>query len=217
MPANLPAGQPAARRSWFESGPGQALIESEIPLIRRTLSERPALPWLWFSPGSVRIESPGRGLCLVANGGDWEGQVRCRLPLPLASESIATVVLQHVPAGEGLAELLGECARVLVDGGRVHLFTLNPLSPYRLRWQGAGLHASEPLTWRRRLRRVGLEPDPVSQGVGPIWRVEARPGAGSGPGLCAAYALRAEKRVMPLTPTPGGVRQLRFQQGLSTG
>lgn len=217
MPATLPAGQPAASRPWFASEAGRALVGSEIPLIRRTLSERPGLPWVWFAPAPVDAAGLGRGLLLVARGNAWEGSVRCQLPLPLATESVATLVLQHVPVDEGLAELLAECARVLVDGGRLQLFALNPLSPYRLRWQGAGLRANEPLAWRRRLRRVGLEPDPVSQGVGPAWRMQAHPGTGSGPGLCAAYALRAEKRATPLTPTPGAARRLRFQQGLSTG
>lgn len=194
------------------------MVGSETPLIRRVLSERPALPWLWFAPGPVQLDDgAGRGLALAPNGRVWDGRVRCGLPLPVASESIATVVLQHLSVGEGLAELLAECTRVLVEGGRMQLFALNPLSPYRLRWQGSGLHANEPLAWRRRLRRAGLEPDPVSQGVGPVWRVQLHAGPVSGPGLCAAYTLRAEKRAQPLTPTPRAARHLRFQQGLSTG
>src|SRR3546814_2320618 len=45
---------------------------------------------------------------------------RCRLPLPLASESIGVVVLQHVAAtGRSRSELFEECARVLAPGGRL--------------------------------------------------------------------------------------------------
>ena len=218
MPATSPTGQPASSRTWFASEAGQAVIDSEIPLIHRALGDRPALPWLWFAPAPMPAGGCGRGVCLVAGEGGWEGALRCGLPLPFASESLATVVLQHVPAFAGpVDELLDECARVLVDGGRLHLLVLNPLSPYRLRWRGAGLHASEPLAWRRRLRRAGLQPDPVSQGVGPAWRVQASHGVRNGPGLGAAYVLRAEKRTVPLTPAGGRVRRLRFQHGLSAG
>ena len=31
--------------------------------------------------------------------------------------------------------------------GWLWLLALNPLSPYRLRWRGQGLHAREPVTW----------------------------------------------------------------------
>src|SRR3546814_13939965 len=72
---------------------------------------------------------------------------RCRLPLPLASESIGVVVLQHVAApGRSRRELFEECARVLAPGGRLWVFALNPLAPYRWRWRGTGLGASEDRT-----------------------------------------------------------------------
>src|SRR3546814_15099397 len=97
---------------------------------------------------------------------------RCRLPLPLADESIGVVVLQHVAApGRSRRELFEECARVLAPGGRLWVFALNPLAPYRWRWRGTGLGASEPLSWRRRMRAAGLVPEPVSQGLGPGWKV----------------------------------------------
>lgn len=219
MPATPPNGQPASSRAWFASEAGQAVIDSEMPLVRRALGDRPAPPWLWFAPVPLPADGCGRGVCLVAGEGGWEGALRCGLPLPFASDSLATVVLQHVPAFTGaIDELLAECARVLVEGGRLHLLVLNPLSPYRLRWRGAGLRAGEPLTWRRRLRRAGLEPDPVSQGVGPAWRMQASEGVRSGPGLGAAYALRAEKRVVPLTPSAGRLRfRIQHQHGLSAG
>lgn len=218
MPALSPNGQPAPAQDWFASEAGQALVQSEFPLIRRALRDRPAPPWAWFAPCPVQAEGCGRGACLVAGEGGWEGSLRCGLPLPFATESLATVVLQHAPAVAGpLEALLDECARVLMDGGRLHLLVLNPLSPYRMRWRGTGLSASEPLTWRRRLRRAGLEPDPVSQGIGPIWKTQAREETRSGPGLAAAYVLAAEKRVAPLTPAAGKAPRIRLQHGLSTG
>jgi hypothetical protein len=60
--------------------------------------------------------------------------------------------------------------------------------------------ASEPVRWRRRLRAAGLVPEAVSQGVGPRWDILPNASLQQGAGLRAAYLLRAEKRVTPLTP-----------------
>jgi len=90
------------------------------------------------------------------------------------------------------------------------------LAPYRWRWRGQGFAASEPLTWRRRLRAVGLQPDPVSQGLGPTWMVQAAPRRQDGPGLRAAYLVRSEKRTHPLTPVRRR-QPLRLPDGLAAG
>ena len=108
--------------------------------------------------------------------------------------------------------LLEECARVLLPGGWLWLLALNPLSPYRWRWRGQGLRVSEPVTWRRRLRAVGLVPEPVSQGLGPTWEVAHDPRLQDGAGLRAAFLLRAQKRRLPMTPGRGQ-RVLRLQAG----
>lgn len=203
MPATSPAGQPGVPSDWFASAPGLALLDSEASLVHAALSERPAPPWLWLAPVPHESSAPGRGVRLVIAGPDaeWGGAVRCALPFPFASQSLGTLVLQHVLGDrEHARALLEECCRVLEPGGRLWLLALNPLSPYRWRWRGHGLRASEPLTWRRRLRAAGFFPDPVSQGIGPGWSVRMSDGVRDGPGLCAAYALRAEKRVAPLTP-----------------
>ena len=202
MPPRSPTGQPARPSDWFASAPGQALLDSEAESVRAALGERPGQPWLWLGPGPADEARPeGRGLRLEVSADGWQGPVRCALPLPLANESMATIVVQHAAAsGTRGAALFAECARVLVTGGRLWLYALNPLSPYRWRWNGSHLGASEPMPWRRRLRAAGLQPDPVSQGLGPRWRVEVSPGLQQGPGLRAAYLLRAEKRSMPLTP-----------------
>ncbi len=170
----------------------------------RTFIARVGAPaWLWLAPTEAEDDAmpPGRGLRLALSEGGWRGGVRCGLPLPLAGESVGSVVLQHVLTGDDSGrELLAECARILVPGGRLALLALNPLSPYRWRWRGSGLRASEPLAWRRRLRAAGLQPDPVSQGIGPGWREAVSPQPQSGAGLRAAYLVLAEKRSLPLTP-----------------
>lgn len=186
------------------------MLGSEAEAVQSQLGDHRGLPWLWFAPlaegEGARDRPDGRGLrlCLAPDG--WCGDARCALPLPLAGESVGMVVLQHVllPGDAGRA-LLAECARVLVPGGRLALFALNPLAPYRWRWRGTGLQATEPLVWRRRLREAGLQPEPLSQGLGPGWREAATPRMQAGAGLRAAYLLRAEKRAFPLTP----VRQRR--------
>ena len=201
MPADSATGQPDSACAWFRSDAGLALLESERPTVLRALSERPAMPWLWLAPVEQDGGARGDGLRLVASEQGWSGAARCRLPLPLASESIGVVVLQHVAApGRSRRELFEECARALAPGGRLWVFALNPLAPYRWRWRGTGLGASEPLSWRRRMRDAGLVPEPVSQGLGPGWRVRVAHEPQNGPGMRAAFAIRAEKRAWPLTP-----------------
>lgn len=217
MPAVSLTGQPDTALAWFGTSAGQALLVSEVEAAIGLLEQGRGLPWLWLGtrlPEPPQRDVAGRGLRLAPSKGSWAGDARCGLPFPLASESIGVVVLQHVLRRDGTDEaLLGECARVLVPGGRLGLFALNPLAPYRWRWRGQGLRAAEPLGWRRRLRAAGLDPEPLSQGIGPTWRESAAAGLQQGAGLRAAYLLRADKRVLPLTPVrrrrtavvPGGV------------
>ncbi len=214
MPAVASTRQPAADpRDWFLTPAGRAVLASEDAAVAQALSDRPGLPWLWCGPdpdGEVTGGATGRGLCLTPAGDGWHGAVTCALPLPLPSESFGAVVLQHVarPGGAHGPALLDEAARLLVPGGRLWLFLLNPLAPYRWRWRGAGISAAEPLVWRRRLRAAGLVPEPVSQGLGPNWSVRPSPEPQQGPGLRAAYLLRAEKRTLPLTPVRRRALQL---------
>ena len=206
MPVPSTTGQPSAfspaSDAWFCSAPGQALLDSEWPHLRALLGERPGQPWLWLGPAAGAAEGlPGPGLPLRPVAGGWAGPVRCALPLPLANESVAAIVLQHpVLPGPGTAGLLAECARVLVPGAALSVYCLNPLSPWRWRWGGGGPGASEPQPWRRRLRAAGLAPDPVSQGIGPRWGASADATLQHGPGVRAAWVLRAQKRLVPLTP-----------------
>jgi SAM-dependent methyltransferase len=222
MPSHSPTGQPEAALAWFRSEAGLAVLESERDLIGEALDARAGQPWLWLAPCLPSPAQPeggtqGRGLALAARDQGWAGAVACGLPLPLPTESFGVAVLQHVFASASQAvELLAETSRILVPGGRVWLFALNPLSPYRWRWRGTGLRSPEPVTWRRQLRAAGLQPDPVSRGLGPSWRVTASPRLQHGPGVRAAYVIRAEKRTFPLTPTPTR-RELRLPQGAPAG
>jgi SAM-dependent methyltransferase len=207
MPVPSVTGQPdapdrPAADAWFASAPGQALLDSEWPHLRAVLGDRPGQPWLWLGPSAGTCEAlAGPGLPLRPVLGGWTGPVRCGLPLPLANESVAAIVLQHPALPPAATEaLLAECARVLVPGASLSVYCLNPLSPWRWRWGGGGPGASEPQPWRRRLRRAGLAPDPVSQGLGPRWGTLPDAGVQHGPGVRAAWVLRAQKRVVPLTP-----------------
>ena len=199
MPAAPAARQPDAPPGWFSSRAGQALLSSELPGLHDALAARSGLPWLVLSavarPGSI---APPRGLWLSPQADGWGGDVVCGVPLPLASESVGAVVLQHVPE-QGVAAWLDECMRVLVPGGRLSVYALNPLSPFRVRWQGEGVSGQEPITWRRRLRRAGLTPESVARGIGPRWRIRLEETPRLGAGARAAYLLVAEKRRMPMT------------------
>lgn len=205
MPPRSPAGQPDGpsdrRGAWFGSEAGRALLDSEAASIREALAQRAGHSWLWLAPAAQAIDPIGRGLQLQVTAEGWDGPLRCALPLPLANESLATVVVQHSAAvGRRGDALFEECARVLVPGGRLWLYVLNPLSPYRWHWKGSRLRAAEPMRWRRHLRAAGLQPDGMSEGLGPCWRIETAPDLQQGPGVRAAYLLRAEKRSIPLTP-----------------
>jgi len=202
MPLRSASGQPEPDAAWAATAAGLALLDSERDSIRAVLAERPGQPWLWLGPvAAAGDDVPGCGLRLAACGRGWRGPVRCALPLPLANESVAAVVLQHVgQRGDAADALLRECARVLIPGGRLVLYALNPLSPWRWRWGGRDANAAEPMPWRRRMRAAGLEPEPVSQGVGPRWHAAEEAGLQHGPGLRAAWRLAAEKRRIPLTP-----------------
>jgi SAM-dependent methyltransferase len=199
MPSAASTRQPAA---WFSTPAGRAVLDSEDAAVRLAAQERPGQAGVWVRPvphGPDRHAGPGLRLHVAAHGLD--GDVRAGWCLPLASESCGVVVLQHVvDLGLDPAMLLEEGARVLVPGGRLWLLALNPLSPYRLRWQRQGPGACEPVTWRRRLRAAGLAPDAVSRGLGPAWSMVTDPEGQDGAGLRAAFLLRAEKRRIPLTP-----------------
>jgi SAM-dependent methyltransferase len=213
-----------AAAQWFLRPVGRAILESEQALIAEALRTTHAgLPWLWIGPSmactpestqapadaaptagvsSRDVPIVGRGLRLGISSQGWSGPIRCRLPLPIASESLGAVVLQHVASLQdaGSGALLAECARALVPGGRLHVLALNPLSPYRARWQGRGLRAADAARLRQLLRDVGLAPESFAQGLGPQWSMRLSELPQAGAGLRAAFVQRAEKRAIPMTP-----------------
>lgn len=196
---------PGAAEAWFASPHGQRLLAGEADCVRAALRQFPRQACLWLAPAAtpaVGIETTPPPLRLSARGGGlFGGDLRCGLPLPLASESCAVIVAQHVvEVWQDPAPLLDECTRVLIPGGWMWLLALNPIGPYSLRWRGHGLCAREPVGWRRRLRASGLQPEPVSQGIGPRWSSGEGAPPRPGVGLRAAFLLRAEKRTIPLTP-----------------
>jgi SAM-dependent methyltransferase len=209
MPA-APIPRQAGVSSWFATGSGGPLLQIERRVARAALERRPAQPWLWLSSAAVGEAGPGRGLRLRRSGDGYDGDVRCGLPLPLPSESIQAIVVQHA-VGSDAAAFLEECARVLAPGGRLWLFTLNPYSPYRLRWRRRGPRAWRPERWRGLLQQAGLYCPPEAQSyLGPAWRV-AEEGATPAPAPWRAVCMfEAEKRAsVPLGPAPAQVRWRR--------
>lgn len=209
LPVVNPARHPAQR--WFESPHGQALLESEQAQVALALAERPAQDWLWLAPLAEAAGGRGApgGYRLAPGSGDWSREQRFATPFSIPAESLGAVVLQHVADGGWDPELLAECRRLLAPGCRLWLFALNPLAPYRWNWRGSGLGGTEPVAWRRRLRRAGFAPEPVSRGIGPRWNPQADATPQSGAGIRAAYLLRAEKSALGLTP----VRSRRQSMG----
>lgn len=194
-----------AAAAWFAGEAGQALLASEAGCVHAALRQFPHWRGLWLGPSDVALpEEAGLPAPLrlhPVGASAFTGDLRCELPLPLASECCALVVVQHAADMTVAPEaLLEECARVLIPGGWLWMLAINPLSPWRLRWAGQGLRGREPVSWRRRLRAVGLVPEPVSQGLGPTWRTLAHAPLRPGVGLRPAYLLRSEKRSAPLTP-----------------
>lgn len=204
MPAAAFRRQPdavAAAADWFARDAGLALLASEADALQQALQERPGQASLRLGPLPVLAQGGDATLQLHAAECGLAGDLRAGLPLPIASDACGVVVVQHLAdIACDPVQLLAECARVLVPGGRLWLLALNPLSPYRMRWRGQGPRVAEPVTWRRRLRSVGLQPEPVSQGLGPTWTVALDPAMQDGAGLRAAFLLRAEKRRVPMTP-----------------
>lgn len=216
MPALSHPQTPEIATQWYLLPAGLAVLESERTAVADALAAHPVvgLPWLWLSPIADGEAPDGRGLRLNGAGCGWQGPIICALPLPLASESLGAIVLQHLPfeTQDERSRLLEECARLLVPGGRLAVFALNPLSPYRLRLRRGRPRVEDPAGWRRGMAEVGLAPEASAHGIGPQWSPMASPSLQSGPGVRAAFLQRAEKRAIPLSP----IRQ-RKALGLADG
>jgi SAM-dependent methyltransferase len=204
---------------WYSSAPGQGLLAVEQAAMARVLAHNTATApgWLWLGvPGATPPESERRrGVLLRRGEGGFIGDVRCALPLPIASESLGVVLVQHVlddaPPGDAL---LDECARVLSPSGVLWLAVLNPWSPYRARWLRSGLRAHDPGRWQKRLQRAGFATDSLSlQWLGPRWRsAHGDIGVGAVDRLRAGVGLTVSKRTFAAIP-PAPLRAFRLQVG----
>ncbi|SFK76722.1 Methyltransferase domain-containing protein [Lysobacter sp. cf310] len=217
MPALSTGRQPNAALAWFGGVAGQGLLDVESAAMARVLAGCQAMPWAWI--GVDATSPPGgtstRGVRLRRQGLGFDGAFRSVLPLPLASEALGAVLLQHVlDDGIDPMPLLDECARVLAPGGTLWLAALNPWSPYRARWARSGLHAYNTGAWQSMLRGAGFAADSVSlQWLGPLWRpAHGAVGIGAADRLRAGIGLTVSKRVHALIP-PARLRNLRWQAG----
>lgn len=209
MPAPSPIRQVGVS-PWFETESACALLRAERQLALEALRRRPSQPWLWLSAGLAGWPElgalPGRGLRLRQSDdrAGYDGDVRCGLPLPLPSESLGAIVAQHLCVVD-VDQWLDECTRVLAPGGRIWLFTLNPLSPYRLHWRGQAMSRWRPERWRRALRRAGLHcPAQAQRFLGPTWKLHDIGHAAADRLPWRAVCLfEAEKRgAAPVRPVP---------------
>lgn len=195
----------------------QAVRKIEQAYLLRQLQGMPTLPWLWLAPAQDWRPDPAlgtRGIRLHRESvaGQFGGDLRCGLPLPLAAESVNAIVLQHI-AGAHADTLLRECIRVLMPGGRLWITMFNPCSPYRLHWQWYG--AGSPSVWHCRgvVQRSGLRCAPVRY-LGPLWSA-GNSGLLPAPSLLRAVCvLEAHKRTSAMIgPT---AIPLRLQRPLAT-
>ncbi|WP_028918026.1 hypothetical protein [Pseudoxanthomonas sp. J35] len=205
MPAAASSRQPGAKLR-FSGAEAQWLLAEERRWLAEAMAVRPARPWLWLVPGpcmgaDAALLPARRGMLLHECEGGYAGTLRCGLPLPLANDCLGDVILQH-PGSDDPWALLEECTRVLVEGGRLWLFLVNPWSPFRLR-RPRDLPAPAHGPWLQRLRALGLQADPP-QFIGPRWRLAGAGGTrASRLPLRAACVIVAEKRgLAPVAPAP---------------
>lgn len=203
-----PIPRQAGVSSWFATRAGRALLQLQQPIVVEGLRSRPTQPWLLLAAHEDAFpedELPPLGVHLRRSNEGYAGDLRCALPLPLAPESVQAIIVQH-PACDNASELLEECERVLMPGGKIWLFTLNPLSPYRLRWRRYGLDAMHCGRWRMLAHAAGLQCLPHERYLGPVWKASGTSSSAWGVPWRALCLIEIEKRVAaPIGPIPVGV------------
>lgn len=204
MPNITPQRQSRAA-AWFQTPEARSVLVSGWPHLAAVCDTRPNMPVVCVSvmgkPGAFSALPLPSKVWLSAWNGGYGGDAHCTHPWPLPSESIGTLVLHHVTdTGIDRDALLEDCYRVLLPGGQLFVFALNPLSPVRRWWWRHRMRAAEPSSLRLALRRQGFHCDTSTMGFGPVWRDAADATSSRGAGTRAAYLLHAEKRTIPLTP-----------------
>ena len=158
MPVN-PRPRQVSVADWFDTDAGRALAAAQSPLLFQRLAERPHLPLLWCgpAPGWPAVRPPGpRLIALHGDGQHWRGDLQAVLPLPLATASVGTVVLQHPPAGCA-ALLLADCQRMLLPGGVLLLTVGRRVCASRVLHPRLPLWAAPAGGWRCLLANNGLQ------------------------------------------------------------
>jgi len=217
---------PDVQPGWFDSAAAKRLLEWERRAVIPKLTALYGCHGLYLRPSAaVASELSGNMLqgviSLYRDARGFSGDLECRdEALPVMSESLALVYAQHVfetsQDGEALAQELG---RLLAPEGTALIMLLNPLSPWRLRWQGRGFAPPGLGLMNRWLAEAGLEPMGL-HGAGPVlpWQmsvnedVEKRSLGLSG--FRASQLLIARKRRHGLTPLRSrGAIRLAAQAG----
>jgi len=177
MPPTTPLRQPdAAPQDWFEGRIGQALVQQvqrqSIPELTRVFGHS----GLYLQPGAgmsptLSGNMLARVISLHRRGQGFDGELRCiDGEFPVATASLALVyALFALESSSDPQALLLEIARMLKPEGAVVILSLNPLSPFRLRWSLGGLQAISAASLAVLLRHNGLEVS-RQRSVGPFWQ-----------------------------------------------
>lgn len=194
-----------------------------VPLLREELAGMPAIAARRPAGRALVVQASAANrelrldlrhlaaLRLHAVGNRLGGEVDCAADaLPFEDDAFQLVLVQHAGDVLGRCEALAsEGARVLVPGGVLLWYGLNPWSPWLawLRWRsGEGVaspRASHMESMRRCLLRSGLVPGEVDR-VGGCWPRRGPASAIAHNGIAAplrgAWAIAATKRREVLTP-----------------
>ena len=225
MPLPAAARQPERPDGWFATPLAQRLLRAEqLQSIPRLTSSYGRTGLYLRCSATAPEELSGNMLHRVlrvyraAHG--WDGDLRCvDGELPLLRESVDLVYLLHAfDAGARPHDLLLEIDRVLAPEGQLMLVGLNPWSPWRLRWIGAGLRPRSAASQSALLGEAGFEVV-ARQGLGPwlpwLREREVTPsGARRDPcaALRAGYLIHARKRRRGITPLR--TRAVALQPGI---
>lgn len=185
----------AAERDWLAAAPAATLGVT-----------------VWISPTRLAGDASAIAFSLDARGRLAGAALAERDLLPFADGSVRRLVLQHALEQPRIpSAFLGECVRVLANGGELLVVGANPSSPWmqwaRLRAGGAraGVRARLPNRVRALLRAHGLSEFGI-ESRGPCWPGAAPDDAShwsTAQRFGATYVLRARKVtaiVIPLRP-----------------